>query len=226
MDFAREKIRVMCEKLNELRFVHFADIDGIEYAPCGYKTSNRPDEGLEWKPFEKHQQLWGKDSHFWLRTKLTTPDEQKGKRLLLEISTGKEGEWDACNPQCTIFLNGKTVQAMDTNHTTLDLEYNKEYDLLVYFYVGMIDSRVNFRPALKLLDEKINKLYYDLLAPYDAICLLDEKSYDYINSVKILDEALINLDLRNFYSKEFYESIDKTIGFLDKETVYRVTDYD
>nr|WP_289707577.1 hypothetical protein [Enterocloster clostridioformis] len=32
------------------------------------------------------------------------------------ITTGREGQWDATNPQMLFYLNGKIVQGVDVNH--------------------------------------------------------------------------------------------------------------
>ncbi|MBO5452423.1 MAG: alpha-mannosidase [Clostridia bacterium] len=217
LDFSKEKVEVMCNKLNELRYIDCLVLDKWEYAPCGYKTKNEPDDNLVWEEYKDGTSLYGYDKHYWLKTKIKTPKAQEGKELFLSVIIGREGLTDTQNPQSIVYLNGENVQALDTNHTTVKLDYDTEYDLKIYFYTGRLMCDSLFRAKLVYMDEKINKLYYDILVPYNALCCLDEKSYDYIKSLKALDEALIYLDLRDFYSKEFYESIDKCQEILQEE---------
>jgi len=216
-DFSKEKVEVMCNKLNELRYIDYCTLENWEYAPCGYKTKNEPDDDLVWEKYKEGTSLYGYDQHYWLKTKIKTPSKAEGKELFLSVIIGLEGLTDTQNPQSIVYLNGENVQALDTNHTMVKLEYDTEYDLKIYFYTGRLMCDSLFRAKIVYLDEKINKLYYDIFVPFEALCCLDEKSYDYIKSLKALDEALIYLDLREFYSKEFYESIDKCQEVLQEE---------
>jgi alpha-mannosidase len=118
----------------------------LEFVSCGYKTSNTPPES-GWQPFEKGQRISGRDDHFWFRSFFRTPPKQEGKSLRLSVRTGREGQWDALNPQGLVFLNGKTVQALDTNHTEVALEFDTNCELYIYFYVGMLEGAVDFTPA-------------------------------------------------------------------------------
>lgn len=221
-DFIREKIRTICGKLNILRYTHTERIEGWEYAPCEYKTANVPDSSTVWLPFDTESQICGKDCHFWFHKKIKTPAKENCSELFFEVVTGKEGEWDAANPQCTVFIDGKTVQALDVNHTELKLDFDKEYDMYIYFYVGMTSAKVNMIPSFKVLDTKINKLYYDLQVPCDALYCIDDASYDYVKLIKCLDEATMLLDLRDVYSDDFYKSVDETIEFLDRELYHGI----
>lgn len=217
LDFSKEKVEVMCNKLNELRYIDCCVLDKWEYASCGYKTKNEPDDNLVWEEYKDGISLYGYDKHYWLKTKIKTPEYSCGKELFLSVKVGREGLTDTQNPQSIVYLNGENVQALDTNHTTVKLDFDTEYDIKIYFYTGRLMCDSLFRAKIVYLDEKINKLYYDISVPYEALCCLDESSYDYIKSLKALDEALIYLDLRDCYSKEFYESIDKCQEILNEE---------
>ena len=70
MDFIKEKIRVMVEKLGSLRTLSSSPIS-MTYADCPeYKTTNLPPEN-GWRPFREGERFTGIDTHFWLH--LTTP---------------------------------------------------------------------------------------------------------------------------------------------------------
>ena len=224
-DFIRQKVRTMCEKLDSIRYTHTELIKGWEYAPCDYKKGKMPERPEKLAAFDSSMQLEGKDCHFVFYNKIKTPAPQEGKELFLEVITGKEGGWDASNPQCIVYLNGETAQALDVNHTTIKLEFGKEYDVCIYFYIGAkitnyVSTKmtnVSMIPSFKILDTKINKLYYDLKVPYDALCCIDDSSYDYVKLVKCLDEATMLLDFRSIYSDGFYKGIDAADEFLSKE---------
>ena len=130
--YYEEKIRAICEVLDRMRERELCALQGFEYAPCAYKTANTPPADLEWRPFEAGTRLEGVDAHFWFRTGFDTPAAQEGKQIAFSLKTGREGQWDAENPQCIVYLNGALVQGMDVNHTQVLLEYGQHYDMQIY----------------------------------------------------------------------------------------------
>ena len=221
MDFIKEKIRVMASKLQSLITLDSTVLE-YSYVECPeYKTDNvPPTEG--WKSYEPYKIFEGKDSHYWLHLKVDAIPKQENKELRLSVKTGREGQWDACNPQFTVYVNGVTTQAMDTNHTWVPLEYEKEQDIYLYLYTGMIDKHFEVNAFLETVDLKIESLYYDVQVPYLALLELDEKSYDYIQIRDCMDKALMNLDLRHVYSEDFYASVDATAAYLKTEFYEKV----
>jgi len=221
--YIKEKIAVITETLKKLIITEKTDIE-IEYLECReYKTTNTPpDKNAGWKLFVKNSRVSGTDKHFWLHTTIKTPDVEDGKEIRLSVATGREGQWDSCNPQFTVYLNGKTTQALDTNHTWIPLEAGKEYDIYMYLYTGMIGGSFDVMVEQHIADLKIESLYYDINIPYLALLELDEESYDYVKIRDSLDKALLLLDLRHVYSNDFYASIDKTAKYLKEEFYEKV----
>ena len=213
----KEKIKVICGKLDGMRKGKLFDLTDLEYVKTdGYKSDNSfPIEG--WQRFEKGQRLSGKDEHYWLRATFETPEIRPDQYLVLKITTGFEGKWDATNPQGLLYLNGKMVQGYDTNHTEGYLEPNTKYVAHNYFYIGLIDSMVNFDASVVKYNKRIEKLYYDMQTAYDACLLLNENSDEYILMMSVLDRTAMLLDLREPYSDLFYESIDKASAFIEEE---------
>lgn len=218
MDFIKEKIRVAAEKLAELMDTPLSEPD-FTYLYCDtYKMgSTPPPVNTDWKTFEKGQRFCGTDTHYWLHFSLPATPESAHKKLYFGMKTGREGQWDACNPQGLVYIDGKAVQALDVNHTALLLEFDRPYEMDIYFYTGMQEGNFDVIPSLFLRDDAVCQLYYDLKVPYDTLCIIDEKSYDYIKMRDCLDKALLRLDLRDFYSRDFYESIEMTRAYLKEE---------
>jgi len=217
MRFVEEKINVICNKLKEMTEEKICDVSNFKYAECGYKETNFPPDNLEWKAFEQNERIGGKNAHFWFCTEFLSPKFQDGKQLVFELKTGREGQWDAVNPQCLVYLNGEMVQGLDTNHTQVPLEYETNYEMMIYVYTGMGNTLIDFLPSLKFIDKKIEKLYYDLSVPFNAALCLEPESSDYRIILKYLEAALGYLDLRVPFSKAFYTSADTIIEYLNKE---------
>lgn len=218
MDFRKEKIRVMIEKMKSLTLISEETIT-YSYLPCPeYKTDNcPPPPSSEWLPYQENILFSGIDNHYWLHMQVKTGPAEDGKEPRLLVKTGREGEWDATNPQFTVFLNGETVQALDTNHTWMPLEYGRAYDVYLYLYTGMKEGNFETHVSLATADLRIENLYYDLLVPYQVLNETQEGTYEYVLIRDCLDKSLLNLDLRHSYSAAFYTGIRKTSEYLKKE---------
>ena len=66
----------------------------------------------------------GNGEYFYFKTTLTMPQECAGKKVTYELRTGREGEWDAVNPQFMVYINGERRMGMDVNHREVVLTEN------------------------------------------------------------------------------------------------------
>jgi len=218
LDLKHEKIRVMANKLEEFKTKQLKQID-FEYLHTNeYKKNNTPpgpDAG--WKCFEKDSRIGGIDEHYWIHFRLDAIKANENHQLRLSLKTGREGQWDPTNPQGLIFLNGKTTQGIDINHTWIPLEYDTEYDVYIYFYSGMVGGLFDLNIELIETDTLIEQLYFDINVPLMCLDQLPRESYDYIRTRDCLDRAVQLLDLRDVYSQDFYDSISKTREYLKTE---------
>lgn len=227
MDFIKEKIRVMTHKLEALKSIEKRVLE-YKITDCPqYKKDNTPPPGdAPWRIAGEFERFSGVDNHYWLHMIVETGSPVKNSEPRLCVKTGREGEWDAKNPQVTVFIDGKTIQAFDTNHTWLPLEFNKTYDVYMYLYTGMEGGDFCFIPSLEIVDLAIEGLYYDIKVPYECMELLNEGSTDYIKIRKALDKACVFLDLRDVYSKEFYTGIDNALRYMKDEFYGKVCSKD
>ena len=212
------------EKINTIRgvlegYVSSTCQDSLqfEYTEGEYKLDNNTPPSDGWRVFDEGQRLSGIDKHFWFRTKFKTPAAIEGKEIYFDLKTGREGQWDAQNPQCILYLNGKAAQGMDVNHTDAPLEFDTEYDLTLYFYTGMNPGYMEFIPTLKLVDIRIQHLFYDISVPYNSAICFHKTDDNYIKTIRCLELAVNLLDLRKPFSDDFYKSVDAAIDFLYKE---------
>ncbi|MBR5518289.1 MAG: alpha-mannosidase [Clostridia bacterium] len=225
----RDKIRESLKVLDSKATLS-SEVVEMTYVPAdGYKKDNTPPcENAGWKPLEKYTVFEGEDSHYWLHAKIKTPTTSENQEVRFTVKTGKEGLWDAVNPQFTVFVDGVTTQALDTNHTWFPLEGNKEYDIYLYLYTGMLHKNsvamydvkgiaFNVTPTLNVVDLKIESLWYDIKVPYDCLKNINENSVEYYTIQNHLNKATMLLDLRDFYSPDFYNSIDATSKYLKEE---------
>lgn len=163
--------------------------------------------------------VWGdKYKRFWFKAEFSIPKEFNDKYVVLEVATGKEGQWDAVNPQFLSFLNGKVIQGLDTNHREIIVSKaaaeGESYRADFHGYGGMNDSKSSFNVYIKAFDELTEKLYYDIKVPLDAAKLLREEDKRRIDILKHLINALEILDLRKPYSENYYKSVNEALNYL------------
>ncbi len=216
MAFVKDKIKITCENLHGFAYNKLYDIDDIEYVYCDYKTDNSfPSDG--WKPFGKNDRVYGKDGHCWFKTTFKTPKAVAHKNYFIKCTTGFEGQWDATNPQGLIYLNGKMVQGLDTNHVEVFLEPDTDYELYNYFYLGPALNESGVKYGMYEVDELTEQLYFDMKVAYDVLCLQNENSDEYIALIGALEQTANLIDFRAPGSDEYNASIIKAIDYIGEE---------
>ena len=216
MSFVMDKLRILCEKLEEQRAQPLSGMSGVEYVSCGYKKSNTPPED-GWQPFAPGMRVGGADRHYWFRFDLDTTAAPAHTRAFLRMTTGHEGEWDARNPQGLLYLDGKMTQGMDTNHTEVLLPSAARCHADLYYYTGMesYDCAVSFR--LEAVDERVDAAYYDFLVPYRALCQLDANSTEYAAICRVTERAADMVDMRQPRSEAYFASLQQARALLSDE---------
>lgn len=169
-----------------------------------------------------NQELWGGHrEYYWFETVVTIPEEFDGECVVYELKTGKEGEWDATNPQFSIFVNGVRVQGLDVNHREIILaepaKAGDTYRIVLSASTGDQNFSLKMNSSLKVLDRKTEKYYYDLEVPYQSARLLNTEDQAYITIIQALNESLNLLDMRKEGSKEYYQSLEKAQEYITKE---------
>ncbi len=204
--------------ISGLVYRRLEDVKNIEIcAADGYKKGTTPPAD-GWRPVGDSILFTGMDEHYWFRTKLHTPKADNGDYLVLRATTGREGGWDATNPQGLLYLNGEMVQGLDTNHTEAYVEGDTDYTVHNYFYLGTYPGGViQYKMALYAVNRDVEKLYYDIKVPYDACQMLDTSDGEYLRMMSVLVDAVRLVDFRKPYSESFCSSVKNAIDFMEEE---------
>lgn len=217
--FMRElKIKAFIERLKQLTSQKVFDCSDFEYAQCGYKKSCVPEPGLEWSLYSDDVRLLGEDRHYWIKGHIKTPAAQENKEYRFTMSGNFPIGWNAAgnaSPQCILYLNSEMIQELDGNHLSAVIEPDTEYDVLIYAYIGLDKAEFEVSFGITETDLRVEKLYYDLLVPYESCLLLDRQGQDYADILKSLDYAVNLVDLYEENSAEFYESVSKASEYMD-----------
>ncbi len=222
MILIKERIGKMLEYLKEQIYPETLDIQNYKMV----KTNRRfdPVEDLDtssWEDFNREQIWGGHREYYWFETTVTIPEQFDQKCVVYELITGREGEWDATNPQFTIYVNGKLVQGLDVNHREIVLAEKAEagavYRITLSAFTGDQNFSLKLGSKLKVLDRKTEKYFYDLSVPYETARLLNPEDRAYITIIQALNDSLNLLDMRREGSQEYYDSLEKAQEYITKE---------
>ncbi|MBD5537396.1 MAG: alpha-mannosidase [Lachnospiraceae bacterium] len=182
-----------------------------------------------WQTFVKDS-YWGKnDTWYQFRTEFTIPAAYEGKCVRGKLVTGREGGWNALNPQFLLRINGHVIQALDTNHQTFLLSASAKegetYKLEFEAYAGReLGNTVTFRdvPAQFRLyafchSEDAENAYYDLYAAKTAAEIYPETDYRRIQIENYLTRALNLIDCRVLSSEAYFASLRAASGYMREE---------
>ncbi len=218
MNFQREKVWMTLETLKESIIKEVFEIDGLGITEfCPYKKDNTPPPLFDFKPYHKEFINFPADTHLWLHFEFDIPEMGEDETAHFRMTTGKEGQWDAQNPQCSVFVNGTTCsQAFDTNHTTILLTPGHN-DIYVYFYSGKEPASLRLVPHIIVKSVPVEQLWFDMIVPYDTLVVQNPDSFDYIEAMNALDMTCNELDFRQKFSDDFFASVKRASDVLHRE---------
>jgi alpha-mannosidase len=230
MYFTEERINRTLQELSNYIFNESRTAASYEYLETNIrKLEELNSHNNEWKIFNETDRWGGKNKHFWFKTQIVIPEEFDGRTVVLEIKTGREGDWDAINPQFLAYVNGQVKQGLDVNHRHIILTSSavggEIYDIMLHAFSGMKEGLVELTSKLSILNREIEKVYFDIKVSYDAAMLLGKDDNRRIDTISILNEAINILDFRKPFSKEFISSIENTEDFLE-EKIYSINNAD
>ncbi len=195
-------------------------VNGWLTMECDYKKNNIvPSVGEgEWRKFGETER-WGMkpEEHRWFFKHIEIPQELKGKDLELYVSSTDvhDEDWE---PQFMVYLDGKLIRGMDTKHRYVKLDGNRDgYDVHIYAYSQPSGKRTDFFAQLCEFNREIEKLYYNIKAPYRILYYSDKNSKEYADVREYLNTAINYINWCAPMSEEFLRSVDDANEYLEKE---------
>lgn len=221
LQFELERAERLIKDLKALRFQDKTEINSYKMKE-GIITDGAICCVDDWADFQINTPWKTLEDHRWFRTTFIIPKHMDCKHVEFIVTTGREGQWDATNPQMLFYLNGKIVQGVDVNHREITIskkaQAGKSYDVAIYAFSGSVSGDLIIQTHLSTLDDQIDSLYYDLLIPIQAarVHFRDHKD-DCRKILQKLELALNTIDLRKPYSDLFYHSLSDAKNMLKKE---------
>lgn len=231
MDFLDKRIKVICDELQKLAIVQTIPVNDWYFKKGNFiYPQDAIASGEEWKNFDSKTMHWyGPDEHYWFHAEFTVPSSLHKKQLWMNVRTQID-EWDdGKNPQFLLFLDNEPVQGIDMNHRKVlivnEAVEGHTYKLDLQAYTGILHTEFNLLVDMQEVDPKIEKLYYDLVVPLNAFSRWDKDEKIRKETEKVLNDTINFLDLRNPYSKPFYQSLQAAQDYIDKALYEDMTGY-
>lgn len=220
MFFEFERIEKTVKELKKLIYSNPTAIDSMQRKAGDYSSPEAAEAGDgPWELFGRNDRWMGKNQRSWFKAVFALPQEYQGKKVVLRVTTGREGQWDAINPQFLIYVNGGIIQGLDVNHQEITLTEcgmaGEEYRVDLHGFTGMVEGDITVKLDLWVLNPLIEKVFYDIQVPLEAAKLLEEEDENRIAALSCLTEAINLLDFRKPYSGLFYESLGKAERYLE-----------
>ena len=222
MFLMKEHVGKLISDVEELIYRERKPVESYLYKKAGVQKIALDREDISSWDTLKNQEIWGGHrEYFYFQTEVVVPQEWKKCKVVYELRTGREGEWDAINPQFYAYVNGVPRMGLDVNHREILLtecaEGGERFEILLQAFSGDHNFFLHMESEIKILDSEIETYYYDLAVPYQVARLLPETDENRTLIIRCLDQSLRRLDLRRAYSKEFYNSLIEAESYIQEE---------
>lgn len=211
-----KKVKKYIQFLSQTMYANERDIDNISICLCEYKRNN------EFPPLEKFVPYrqgdpWGSglDSHAWFHFSIDIPQEMKGEPI--QLFTDAEQVKTIHDLHLLIYVNGEFRQGLDRNHPSISLDGLDNVDVYIYAYTGQEMKESSLYAKIRNVNRVVEQLYYDVKTPLEMLDYLDSNSYEYIEILKHLNNAVSLLNIYEVGDKEFFESVSLAKKYMDEE---------
>lgn len=221
MFFERERIGEIIKQLERRCYIYAAEVKHWRGMGEHFKiTDTWNKDTTSWEEVDPADLGKSASAYFGISAEVTIPECLDGLPVELAVSTGREGEWDATNPQMAAYVNGQLSQGIDVNHRSILLSKcaraGETFSIFLSVYTGETGSISKWGSWLRGIDQKVYELYYDLLIPWQCLELMEEDSKEYARLIDILNETVNRLDFR---TKEFFQqSVEEASAYLKVAT--------
>lgn len=213
------QLRKILDDLYPLTRTCVRSIPELLFAPAGEDN---------FRPFSRNDTWGGYDCDGRFKIEYVPESEMAGKALYMSFSTGREGKWNAVNPQCLVSVDGAVKCAMDTNHREVCLSACADplrpvlvemdaWSGLVSDSPESLNNAPSYMRASVFCEEpSVYQLYWDMKTPWLCAMELAPGSADRIRLETALISAADELDMRQPDSPEFYASVTRASQVLQK----------
>lgn len=215
-----DKVKRRLEEFPKFVYQESRPIEGWQMADAAWDEHGVPQQGTkELTPFIIGDRWGGPNVWKWFFAKAQVPADWAGKKVALYLHFGRRGEWEATASEALLYVNGKPLQGLDTNHQEVVLpeQYVRggELDLAVKAFTGLNGKNGVFQKAEVVLINPVAEEFYFLLHnTVRALKTLDKESPLFVKVSAFVEKALNTIDYRKPKSERFYDSVGKALEGL------------
>lgn len=208
-----ERLKTTIMLLKNLKVRESRLLDKIYIYKCDYWCGEKL-PALDCFESFTNGEVWAKekDKHAWFYFQVKIDNALEGCRNSVYIDLTPC--WDPVRPQGVVYVNGQLMCGVGVNHNEIYFDKPGVYDVYIYAYSGATvyewweDNRdIKLTVRQVTIDNNIEKLYYDLLAPWEVVSYTEKYSKAYSDIMGALNNAINQLNLIEYYSDEFNRSV-------------------
>lgn len=220
--FIARRIERILEELNgKFLYTDSEELGGFQFRDGQYTFAQL--ERGDWHPFGKDE-TWGyKECYAWFRHSFQIPARFAGKPVLYQVKPFPYSNWRNSSPQFIFYANGELLQGMDSNHSMVRLldkaQGGESFDVALNAYADdwSYDGPVHMHAQLRVIDELVLRLIFDLQSPMEVSSLYEADDLPRIEILKVLDKAVNVLDFNTRDRAAFAASAEQALAILDQE---------
>lgn len=217
-----KRIAQFCKDISNERIVTDSEETGDFLHRDGQYTFEDRDKG-EWIHFDSKRDYWGyKECYCWFKQTIKIPARFSGQAVYYKVIPYID-QWKATNPQLIIYVNGKMLQGLDSNHQdviiTDNAKANEEFEIYINAHADSLEfkSELKMRATIFTVDPVAIKLYFDVLTPLEVANLYSGDSDERVNLIKALNTAVNMVDISALDVEDFRTSAKAACDYLEKE---------
>lgn len=216
-----QRVRRIAEHLWRRVFNSTVETGDFLFREGQYKIGDI-DKG-EWIPFGRND-IWGyREQYCWFKQSVTIPEEFAGKPVVYMIKPFPDEGWRGSAQQFIVFVNGRLVQGVDSNHTYLFLTQcakgGESFDIALNAYCDDNDFKgpAQLRAYLQTVDTEVKDLYYDIMTAWEVAHVYGPDDTVRIDIVTALNDAVSLLEMNTPDYGVFIDSVKQARTYIDEK---------
>ncbi|NOX73048.1 MAG: alpha-mannosidase, partial [Alphaproteobacteria bacterium] len=168
----------------------------------------------DWGAWDKMsgQTVWGAPgSNTWFACHISSIAHASRERIIARVATEYTQICGRRDPQIQVWLNGAHYQAVNGYHREIDIPGGScgADGCVIHMkaYKSEAPAHAGIHLDLLMIDEAVEKLFFDLQVPFEVACRLGDNDARKYAILELVDQALRVLDFRVRHSEALCASI-------------------
>jgi alpha-mannosidase len=179
-----------------------------------------------WGAFDAHSVWARKQDHTWFAAEVVVPEAARGQTFVMRFSSQWQDRPGTTDPQCLVYLDGRIAQGLDGNHTELVIEHGavpgNRHVVMIDAFTFFDRPLVGFGVDFFTRDERVERLYYDLMTPLEVAVRLHQNDARRHAILDLVEGSLRALDRRGHHGEGLIASLPEAEAIAAR--IYQLAD--